>query len=42
MYLCMLIFILATIVIIPMEGKRLENCYGEEYRAYKQRVRRWF
>jgi protein-S-isoprenylcysteine O-methyltransferase Ste14 len=37
-----LIFILVTAFIIPMEEKRLEDSYGEEYRAYKQQVRRWF
>ncbi len=37
-----MLFFLATAFIIPVEEKRLENSYGEEYRAYKQRVRRWF
>jgi len=26
---------------IPLEEANLERAFGEEYRAYKKRVRRW-
>ncbi|MGD8813351.1 MAG: isoprenylcysteine carboxylmethyltransferase family protein [Anaerolineales bacterium] len=37
-----LAFVLANFLMVPMEEKRLESSYGKAYRAYKQRVRRWF
>ena len=35
------IFALDHFVIIPYEEKSMERAYGDEYFAYKQRVRRW-
>jgi protein-S-isoprenylcysteine O-methyltransferase Ste14 len=34
-------FILANFYIVPMEEKQKERMFGEEYLAYKRRVRRW-
>lgn len=35
------LFLLDNFVIIPFEERSMERAYGEEYRAYKSRVRRW-
>jgi protein-S-isoprenylcysteine O-methyltransferase Ste14 len=36
-----LFIILSEILYIPYEEKNLEQVFGEEYREYKKRVRRW-
>jgi protein-S-isoprenylcysteine O-methyltransferase Ste14 len=36
-----LFFVLFQFVVIPMEEKRMEEAFGEEYRDYKRKVRRW-
>jgi protein-S-isoprenylcysteine O-methyltransferase Ste14 len=36
-----LFVILTGFLIIPGEEQKLENIFGERYRAYKKRVRRW-
>ncbi len=36
-----LFFILFQFVFIPMEERRMEEAFGEEYLAYKRKVRRW-
>lgn len=35
------LFVLDTFVIIPFEERSMESAYGDDYRAYKARVRRW-
>jgi protein-S-isoprenylcysteine O-methyltransferase Ste14 len=35
------IFALDNFVIIPFEERSMERAYGDAYRAYKTRVRRW-
>lgn len=35
------LFALQNFAIIPFEERSMERTFGEEYRAYKQRVRRW-
>jgi protein-S-isoprenylcysteine O-methyltransferase Ste14 len=35
------LFVLAQWYIIPLEEKAMEGTFGEEYVAYKRRVRRW-
>ncbi len=35
------LFLLDNYVIIPFEERSMERTYGDEYRAYKARVRRW-
>ena len=35
------IFLLDNFVIIPFEEISMEHTYGDDYRAYKARVRRW-
>jgi protein-S-isoprenylcysteine O-methyltransferase Ste14 len=35
------IFVLDNFVIIPFEERSMERAYGDDYRAYKARVRRW-
>jgi protein-S-isoprenylcysteine O-methyltransferase Ste14 len=35
------IFVLDNFLIIPFEESSMERAYGEAYRAYKARVRRW-
>ncbi|MCU0631347.1 MAG: isoprenylcysteine carboxylmethyltransferase family protein [Methanolinea sp.] len=37
-----IIFLLAEFILIPIEERRMEERFGEEYREYKGRVRRWF
>ena len=37
----LIIFLLAQFILIPIEERRMEEIFGEEYRAYKGRVRRW-
>lgn len=34
-------FVLDNFVIIPYEERSMERAYGDEYRDYKARVRRW-
>ena len=34
-------FLTMNAVFIPMEEERLERLFGQEYLAYKHRVRRW-
>jgi protein-S-isoprenylcysteine O-methyltransferase Ste14 len=36
-----LLFILFQFVFIPMEERRMEEAFGEEYLNYKRKVRRW-
>lgn len=36
-----LLFLLDNFVIIPFEEAKMERQFGEAYRAYKARVRRW-
>jgi len=35
------VFALDQLVIIPFEERSMERAYGDAYRAYKARVRRW-
>ena len=35
------IFLLDNFAIIPFEENSMERAYGDDYRAYKARVRRW-
>jgi protein-S-isoprenylcysteine O-methyltransferase Ste14 len=35
------IFVLDNFLIIPFEERSMERAYGDAYRAYKTRVRRW-
>jgi protein-S-isoprenylcysteine O-methyltransferase Ste14 len=35
------IFVLDNFIIIPFEERSMERAYGDDYRAYKARVRRW-
>lgn len=35
------VFALDQFVIIPFEERSMERAYGDDYRAYKARVRRW-
>ena len=35
------VFLLDQLVIIPFEERSMERAYGDAYRAYKARVRRW-
>ena len=37
-----LFFLLANLVVIPPEEKRMEHLFGEQFIEYKRRVRRWF
>jgi protein-S-isoprenylcysteine O-methyltransferase Ste14 len=36
-----IVFVLDNFVIIPYEEASMERAYGDSYRAYKARVRRW-
>lgn len=36
-----IIVLLAEFILIPIEERRMEQIFGEEYREYKGRVRRW-
>ena len=36
-----IIFLLAQFILIPIEEKRMEQTFGEQYHEYKRRVRRW-
>ncbi len=35
------LFVLDHFVIIPFEERSMERAYGDAYRSYKARVRRW-
>ncbi len=37
----LLLFVLANLIIIPLEEKRMEQLFGEQFIEYKRRVRRW-
>ena len=37
----LVLFVLDHFVIIPFEERSMERAYGEAYRAYRARVRRW-
>jgi len=37
-----LFFLLANLLVIPPEEKRMEHLFGEQFIEYKRRVRRWF
>ena len=36
-----LLFVLDNFVIVPFEERSMERTFGESYRAYRARVRRW-
>lgn len=36
-----LFFILFQFVFVPMEERRMEEAFGEEYLEYRRKVRRW-
>ncbi len=37
-----LFFLLASLALIPLEEKRMEQLFGMQFTEYKRRVRRWF
>lgn len=37
----LIVFLLAQFLLIPVEEKRMEQMFGEEYVVYRRRVRRW-
>lgn len=37
----LIVFLLAQFLLIPIEEKRMEQIFGEEYSGYRRRVRRW-
>jgi protein-S-isoprenylcysteine O-methyltransferase Ste14 len=37
----LLVFLLAQFLLIPIEEKRMEQMFGEEYIGYRRRVRKW-
>lgn len=38
---CVLFILIANYYYIPFEEKIMENTFGDEYQAYKSKVRRW-
>jgi len=37
-----LFFLPANLLIIPLEEKRMEHLFGEQFIEYKRRIRCWF
>lgn len=40
-FMSLIIFLLAQFILIPIEERRMEQIFGEDYKEYRGRVRRW-